>query len=210
MIVTGGEGDLAAAIAAEFGKGDYDILSPGRRELDVLDESSVTRFFQARERVDLLINNAGLTNDGPFARQGPDQWNSVIDTCLKGTHLCSRAAAALMIRQRSGHIVNIGSFSADHPQAGQVAYAAAKAGLVALTKSYAMELGKRNIRVNCVLPGFLETKMTENLSAETREAALKRHALGRFTTLEEAAAQIRFLATCENISGQIFQLDSRG
>lgn len=166
-------------------------------------------FFSSLDRVDALVNNAGITKDALLARQSPEDFAAVADTNLKGAHLCSQAAAILMLRQRNGHIVNIGSYSAFHPPAGQAAYAASKAGLVGLTKSYARELGKRNIRVNCVLPGFLETKMTAPLNDETREAARMRHTLGRFNTPEEAARFISFLLTTDHISGQVFQLDSR-
>ncbi len=208
-VITGGEGDLARGIAGRLQAAGFEVFAPGREALDVTSSDSVDRFFEPLDRVDLLINNAGITRDSLFVKQAPDDWQRVIDTCLKGAHLCSQKAAALMLRQRSGHILNIGSYSALHPPIGQVAYAAAKAGIVALTKSYALELGKRNVRVNCVLPGFLETKMTAKLSEKARDEALNRHSLKRFTTVNEAADQILLLAESENISGQTFQLDSR-
>lgn len=208
-VITGGEGDLAQALVCRFEESGFEVMAPGRTKLDVLNSGSVSRFFDDLERIDVLINNAGITRDGLFLKQDPADRNTVIDTCLRGAHLCSQKAAAFMLRQRSGHIINVGSFSGVHPPAGQTAYASAKAGLVALTKSYAAEMGKRNICINCVLPGFLETKMTRKMTAEARNAALSRHALLRFTTLDEAADQIHFLANCQNISGQVFQLDSR-
>jgi len=208
-VITGGKGDLAKALVSRFEENGYEVLAPGRDELDVLSAESVGRYFGELSRIDVLINNAGITRDGLFLKQMPTDWNTVIDTCLKGSHLCSQKAALLMLRQRSGHIINVGSFSGEHPPIGQTAYAAAKAALIALTKSYAAELGKRNICVNCLLPGFLETNMTKEMTVQARDAALKRHALARFTTLKEAAEQIHFLADCKNISGQVFQLDSR-
>jgi len=209
VIITGGRGDLARAITAAFEAADYLVECPGRDELDVRRADSVAAYFETRERVTVLINNAGIAGDSLLARQTPEEWSAVIDTNLKGAHLCSQAAARLMMRQRNGHIINIGSYSALRPPVGQTAYAAAKAGLIGLTKSYAKEFGSRNIRVNCVLPGFLETRMTADLSEVARADALERHSLKRFNTREEAARFIQFLAGTENISGQMFQLDSR-
>ncbi|MDF1825348.1 MAG: SDR family oxidoreductase [Verrucomicrobiales bacterium] len=208
-VITGGLGDLARGTKVALESAGYLVHAPSRQELDVTDSDAVATFFESFDRIDLLVNNAGMTRDGLFARQHPDDWNEVIDTNLKGTHLCSQAASLIMMRQRNGHIINIGSYSADHPPAGQTAYAAAKAGLIGLTKSFARELGKRNLRINCILPGFLETKMTAGISGAAKDAALRRHQLGRFNSIEEAARFITFLASTENISGQIFQLDSR-
>lgn len=208
-VITGGHGDLAQGISAALEEASYLVKTPSKIELDVRDATAVADYFASLDRIDLLINNAGITGDGLLARQGPEDWSRVIDTNLKGAHLCSRAAARHMMRMRDGHIINIGSYSAIHPPAGQTAYAAAKAGLIGLTKSTAREFGKRNLRVNCVLPGFLETKMTAPLSGETKAAAKQQHQLGRFNTVTEAAGFICYLASTANISGQIFQLDSR-
>ncbi|MEM9016516.1 MAG: SDR family NAD(P)-dependent oxidoreductase [Verrucomicrobiota bacterium] len=208
-IITGGEGDLAGALAGELQPRGFRILAPGRHEMDVRSSSSVEDWFSPIERVDLLINNAGVTRDTLVPRLSANDWDEVISTNLKGAQLCSQAAARIMIRQRRGHIVNIGSYAGDHPSPGQAAYAASKAGLVGLTKSLARELGKRNVRINCVLPGFLETRMTAEVSDLAREAALSKHELGRFNTVGEAARFVAFLATTENVSGQVFQLDSR-
>ena len=208
-VITGGEGDLAIVLAAQLAESGFRVLAPGRTELDVTSLKSVETFFEAQDRVDLLINNAGITCDGLFFKQSSEEWSAVIDTNLKGAQLCSQAAAVAMVRARCGHIVNVGSYSGIKPPLGQSAYAASKAGLIGLTKSYALELGKRNIRSNCVLPGFLETRMTASLSDDAREAARSKHALGRFNTVEEAARFIVFLQTSPHISGKVFQLDSR-
>jgi 3-oxoacyl-[acyl-carrier protein] reductase len=208
-VITGGEGDFAKKISARLKSSGYIVHAPDRRELDVRSAAAVEAWFSELERVDLLVNNAGITGDALLARQNPEGWGDVTDTNLKGTHLCMQQAAITMMRLHDGHIINIGSYSAFHPPVGQTAYAASKAGLIGLTKSYARELGKRNIRCNCVLPGFLETKMTAKVSEEARVAALKRHALGRFNTVNDAAEFVAFLAKSENISGQVFQLDSR-
>jgi 3-oxoacyl-[acyl-carrier protein] reductase len=209
VIITGGQGGLAAALRERFTEAGADVLAPGRNQLDVRCGESVGAFFSQQPRVDVLINNAGLTRDELLLRQSPEDFDEVIRVNLRGAHLCSQAVARHMIRQRSGHIVNIGSYSAVVPPPGQVAYASAKAGLIGLTKSYARELGSRNVRVNCVLPGFLETKMTAGLSEAARAAALARHAIGRFNTVTEAARFVQFLTTTEAVSGQVFQLDSR-
>jgi len=209
VIITGGAGGLATALSDAFRETGAEVVSPGRDELDVRSSADAHRYFERFERIDVLINNAAITGDKLFARLEEADWDAVLDTNLKGAFLCSRAAAKRMIKQRDGSIVQIGSYSALHPPIGQAAYAASKAGLIGLTKSLAKELGPRNIRVNCVLPGFLETRMTAALSAEARAAALDRHALGRFNTVEEAARFVQTLCSLNHVSGQVFQLDSR-
>ncbi len=209
IILTGGRGGLAGALAAEFRAAGAEVLQPGRDELDVRSAASVEAYFSAFERIDVLVNSAGIAGDRLFARLGPEAWDEVLDTNLKGAFLCSRAAARAMMKRRDGHIVQVGSHSAFHPSIGQSAYAASKAGLVGLTKSLARELGPRNVRVNCVLPGFLDTPMTARLPEGVRAAALARHSLGRFNTVEDAARFVRLLATLDHVSGQVFQLDSR-
>lgn len=211
-LVTGGAGTLGRAIAqALLDGGAFDrVLAPGRAELDVTSPESVAAYFSGIDRIDLLVNNAGVTRDAPMLRLDEVDWDVVVDTHLRGAFLCSRAALRPMIRQRSGHIVQIGSFSALRPPSGQAAYAAAKAGLIGLTQSLAEEVGGRQIRVNCVLPGFLEeTGMTRDLSAETVERARQAHVLGRFNTAADAGRFIAFLDTLPAVSGQVFQIDSR-
>lgn len=218
-MVTGGEGDLAGALRLALEAGGFEVLAPGRGELDVRSAGSVDAYFAELGRLDLLVNNAGITRDALFPRQTPEDWDEVVAANLSGAWRCSVAAGRLMAaggpgkggtpRGNGGHIVQIGSYSAVSPPLGQTAYAAAKAGLVGLTKSLAREWGADGIRVNCVLPGFLETKMTSELSPQARERALREHQLGRFNTVAEAARFVAFLATCEHVSGQVFQLDSR-
>lgn len=209
VIITGGAGKLATALADAFRESGAEVFSPGRDELDVRSSADSERYFERFERIDVLVNNAGITGDKLFARLEEADWDTVLDTNLKGAFLCSRAAAKRMIKQRDGSIIQLGSYSALHPPIGQTAYAASKAGVIGLTKSLAKELGPRNIRVNCVLPGFLETRMTAALSEEVRTAALARHALGRFNTVEDAARFVRTLCSLTHVSGQVFQLDSR-
>jgi NAD(P)-dependent dehydrogenase (short-subunit alcohol dehydrogenase family) len=129
---------------------------------------------------------------------------------LKGAFLCAREAAKGMAKRRAGHIVFISSFSAVHPPAGQANYAASKAALIGMMKSMAQELGERNVRVNVILPGFLETSMTDGLSEELKQASLDQHTLGRLNTPEMAAGFVAFLhRKMPNTSGQVFNLDSR-
>jgi len=177
--------------------------------MDVREEAQVEAYFSRLERLDVLIANAGVTRDGAVTGLAPDDFNEVVNVNLRGAFLCARAALKLMVRQRSGHIVLIGSRAARHGTPSQSAYAAAKAGLVGLAQSLAKEYGARNIRCTVVLPGFLETRMTAGLSAERREEVRAEHALGRFNTVENAARFIAFLARLDHVSGQVFTLDSR-
>ena len=206
-MISGGEGDLARALQQEFSR-DH-VHAPGRGEMDVREEAQVEAYFSRLERVDVLIANAGVTRDGVVAGLGTDDFNEVVNVNLRGAFLCARAALKLMVRQRSGHIVLIGSRAARCGTQGQSAYAAAKAGIVGLAQSLAKEYGARNIRCNVVLPGFLETRMTAGLSDRRREEVRAEHALGRFNTTENAARFIAFLARLDHVSGQVFTLDSR-
>lgn len=210
-VITGGEGDLAKAICEELKQAGFDVVAPGRGELDVTNASSVKAFFADVKRIDLLVNNAGVCRDVALVKMEEAEFDHVVDVNLKGAFLVSQAAVRLMARQRCGHIVNIGSYSALSGPAGQTNYAAAKAGLIGLTQSLAKEYGARNVRVNCVLPGFLETRMTRHLleNDEWHEELMNAHALGRLNTPEDAARFIVFLHSMENVSGQVFQLDSR-
>jgi 3-oxoacyl-[acyl-carrier protein] reductase len=207
ILISGGEGDLARALQKEFARDA--VYAPGRKEMDVREEAQIDAYFSRLERLDVLIANAGLTRDGAVTALPTEDFDAVVNANLRGAFLCSRAALKLMLRQRSGHIVLIGSRAARHGTRGQSAYAAAKAGLVGLAQSVAKEYGARNIRCNVVLPGFLETRMTAGLSAQRREDVRAEHALGRFNTVENAARAIAFLARLDHVSGQVFTLDSR-
>lgn len=208
-VITGGEGELARAIAEELRAGPMQVFAPGHDVLDVASPTSVQKFFGELDRVDLLINNAGCRADVLAAKMTEAEWDGVVSTNLRGAFLCAQATGLKMMRQRSGHVINIGSFSARLGTFGQSNYAAAKAGLIGLTQSIARELGKRNVRVNCVLPGFLETKFTADVPEDAKQRALQMHELGRFNTVADAARFIAFLDTMPFVSGQIFQLDSR-
>ena len=208
-VITGGAGDLARAVASQLRDTGLQVHTPGRDALDVSNEESVSAFFDQLGRVDLLINNAGARHDALCAAMSDAAWEQVIAVNLRGAFLCSRVAGMKMMRQRAGHIINIGSFAPRAGTLGQVNYAAAKAAVIGLTQSMARELGKRNVRVNCVSPGFLETKFVADMSEETIRQTRELHELGRFNTVEDAARFIVFLDTMEYVSGQVFQLGSR-
>lgn len=209
--ITGGAGDLALALGAELRAQDWIVHAPSRAEMDVTDKAQVQRAIGALGRLDLLIHNAGITRDALLLKMTEDEFSEVLQVHLKGAFLCSQAALKLMVKQRQGHIIHVGSFSALSGPAGQSNYAAAKAGLIALTQSLAAEYGPRGIRANCVLPGFLDTKMTRHLLDDDaqRLRILDSHTLGKLSTAEDAARFIAFLHTLPSVSGQVFQLDSR-
>jgi len=207
ILISGGEGDLAHAMRAAFANDT--VHAPGRKEMDVRDEAQVEAYFSKIERIDVLIANAGLTRDGTLLNMSATDFDEVVNTNLRGAFLCARAAIKLMVKQRSGHILLIGSRSGKNGPRGQTSYAAAKAGLVGFAQSVAKEYGSRNIRCNIVLPGFLETKMTAGLADKRREEIRAEHTLGRFNTTENAAQAIAFLARLDSVSGQVFNLDSR-
>jgi 3-oxoacyl-[acyl-carrier protein] reductase len=208
-VITGGEGGLGRALAAAFDAAGHPVLHPGHRELDVTDERAVRDFFRDHP-AELLVCNAGLTRDAPLARLGEAAWDEVMAVNLRGAAACAAAAARGMLRARRGHLVFISSFSALHPPGGQAAYAAAKAGLLGLAKSLARELGPAGIRVNTILPGFLDTPMTAGLSGERRAQVRRDHVLDRFNTPEAVAAFLVHLHDhLPHTSGQVFQLDSR-
>ncbi|CAN5281267.1 3-oxoacyl-[acyl-carrier-protein] reductase [soil metagenome] len=208
-VITGGAGELAAAVAEKLREAGWQVHAPGREELDVTNEENVRAFFERFERIDLLINNAGLRRDSLCASMTESDWDAVLAVNLRGAFFCSRVAGMKMMRARAGHIINLGSFAPRAGTRGQTNYAAAKAGLIGLTQSMARELGKRNVRVNCVSPGFLETKFVADMSPEVITATRQLHELGPFNTVAEAAQFIVFLDSLQFTSGQVFQLGSR-
>jgi 3-oxoacyl-[acyl-carrier protein] reductase len=166
----------------------------------------------AKERfggVDLLVCNAGITRDKLLLRMTEEDWDAVLDTNLKSAFLCAKAVAPIMVKQRSGVIVNIGSVVGKVGGAGQANYGASKAGLIGLTKSLAKELGSRNIRVNAVAPGFIETEMTAALKPEYQDAIRKQIPLARFGTGEEVAGVVAFLCSSDSayVHGEVISMD---
>lgn len=227
VLITGAAGGLGRALTDAFltagwrvaaGQHHADVHQPTATlrplKLDVTNaaqvKAAVAEVTAAWGRIDVLINNAGLTADGAIASLTVEDWQRVLDVNLKGAFLCSQAVLQpMMFDQRDGHIVNLSSFAAKNGHAGQANYVAAKAGLIGLTQSLAKEAGKRNVRVNAIFPGVLETPMTAHLTPEQRKSLAGANALGRSTTLEEVAAFVVHLAGMKNVSGQVFQLDSR-
>lgn len=180
---------------------------------DVGDAAQVDGLFQTAQerfgRVDILVNNAGINRDALLARMKDDDWDSVLRINLTGAFLCSRAAARLMSKQRYGRIINISSVVGQMGNAGQANYCASKAGLAGMTRSMARELARRNITVNAVAPGFIETDMTAALPEKIREQMLDQIPCGRFGEAADVAAVVCFLAspTAAYITGQEFAVN---
>jgi len=160
-------------------------------------------------RLDILVNNAGTTRDMLLAIMKEEDWDLVLATNLKSAFNCSKAALRPMMRQKYGRIVSITSVAGIAGNPGQTNYAASKAGLIGFTKSLAKEIGPRHITVNAVAPGFVETKLTKDLPADLKEAALKATPLGRWGSAEEIAYAVAFLASDEAafITGQTLSVD---
>ena len=164
--------------------------------LDVSDQGSVDALGATHGKgIDILVNNAGITGDGLAMRMRDEDWNRVLETNLTGSFRCARALMRHMARKRWGRIVNVSSVVALSGNAGQANYAASKAGLVGLTKSLALELAGRNVTVNAVAPGFVDTAMTAAMEESAREQILSRIPLGRMGSLDEISAAICFLAS---------------
>ncbi|HOG17521.1 MAG TPA: 3-oxoacyl-[acyl-carrier-protein] reductase [Syntrophales bacterium] len=159
--------------------------------------------------IDILVNNAGLSVDGLAVRQKEGEWRRVIDVNLAGVFHCCQAVIRPMMKKRWGRIVNLTSVVAETGNAGQTAYAASKAGVIGYTKSLARELGSRNICINAVSPGFVETEMTASVSAEARQGLLASIPLARFGTPADVAGVVAFLASEEAgyITGQILRVN---
>ena len=171
--------------------------------------AAVKKTLDSHGRVDILVNNAGTTRDNLLALMTEKEWDEVLSTNLKSVFLTTKAVARPMVKQRSGVIINITSIIGMTGNAGQANYAASKAGIVALTKSVSKELAKRNIRVNAIAPGFIRTRMTDQLTPEIQQQILERIPLGRFGEPEEIAQVALFLASegSRYITGQVIVVD---
>lgn len=182
-------------------------------QLNVADEASVEQAFekvvQEFGKLDFLVNNAGITKDQLLLRMKAEDFSSVVDTNLRGTFLCTKAATKLMLKARSGSIVNITSVIGQTGNAGQANYAASKAGIEAFSKSVAAEVASRSIRVNCVAPGFIVTEMTDVLSDTQKQAILDKVPLKTLGTVDDISSAVGFLLSDEAkyITGQTLSVN---
>jgi 3-oxoacyl-[acyl-carrier protein] reductase len=203
------EEKLAALVAEITAKGGEAFAV----KMDVADAAQVKAGFKSIldkfGRLDILVNNAAITRDGLAVRMKADDWDEVLRTNLTGAHLCIQQALPTMMRARTGRIINISSVVARMGNAGQANYVTAKAGLLGLTKAIAMEMASRNITVNAIAPGFIETPMTDVLSEQIKEELKARIPLGRMGNGREIAAAIVFLASDEAsyITGQVLDIN---
>lgn len=198
--------ETAAAVDARGG-------IPHLNRFNVADAEAVKEAFKeiisAHTRIDVLVNNAGITRDNLLALMKTSEWDAVLDTNLKGAFLCSQAVVRPMMRQRYGRIVNVTSVVGFIGNAGQCNYSAAKAGLIGFTRAMARELISRNITVNAVAPGYIETDMTVHMPEKARESLLTQIPAGRSGTPEEVAGAVKFLSSDEAayITGQVIHVN---
>ncbi len=211
IVINYNSGAEAARQTAELveGKGGKSTLMP----FNVADPDAVKSAFKqildAHGRIDVLVNNAGITKDNLLALMSPADWDDVMNTNLKGAFLCSQAVIKPMIRKRYGRFVNVTSVVAATGSAGQCNYSAAKAGIIGFTRSLAREIISRNITVNAVAPGFIETAMTLAIPKKSREALLEQIPAARYGTPEDVAAAVAFLASdaAGYITGQVIHVN---
>jgi 3-oxoacyl-[acyl-carrier protein] reductase len=172
-------------------------------------EAGLKKALEEFLQIDILVNNAGITRDGLLIRMSEEDWDKVIDVNLKGTFNLSKAVSRIMLKQKSGRIVNISSVVGLMGNIGQVNYSASKAGLIGLTKSLAKELASRDITVNAVAPGYIKTEMTEKIPEEAKKAFLSSIPLRREGLPEDVANTVTFLVSDEAsyITGQVIQVD---
>ncbi len=181
--------------------------------LDVSKSDDVSRAFEEAVRglgrVDILINNAGITRDGLILRMKEEDWDAVININLKGAFLCSREAVKIMVKQKYGRIVSIASVVAFMGNPGQANYSSSKAGMIGLTKTIAREYAGRGITANAVAPGFITTAMTDALSENVKQEMLKNIPVGRFGSVQDVASAVLFLASPENgyVTGQVIHVN---
>jgi 3-oxoacyl-[acyl-carrier protein] reductase len=225
-LVTGGSRGIGKAIATELARAGATVVVGYRSgadeadavageiggravQADVSDPDEARRLVEDAGDVDILVNNAGITRDGLLMRMPDDDWRAVLDTNLGGVFHTCRAASRGMLRRRSGSIVNLSSVVGVHGNPGQTNYGAAKAGIIGFTKSLARELGTRGVRANVVAPGYIDTRLTQELPEELKDAMLQNTPLGRFGSPEDVAGAVRFLCSDEAsfITGEVLLVD---
>ena len=235
VLVTGGSRGIGAAVAVEFAKkgANVDLNYAGSLQAaedtqkiiegygvnckiyqaDVSDYNQVEEMIKKAEAdfegIDILVNNAGITRDTLFMRMNEEDWDKVIATNLKGVYNCSKAIIRDMIKRKKGKIINITSVVALSGNIGQTNYAASKAGVIGFTKSLAQELASRNIQVNSVAPGYIETSMTEAIPENIKEELIKKIPAGRIGKPEDVAKTVVFLASedADYITGQVLSVN---
>lgn len=195
-VLAAGRGGTSAAM--QFSVADPDAV-----------KASFKQILKEHGRIDVLVNNAGIARDNLLAFMSPAEWDEVVNTNLKGTFLCSQAVIKSMIKQRYGRIVNVTSVVGVIGNAGQCNYSAAKAGIIGLTRSLAREIVSRNITVNAVAPGFIDTEMTMAIPQKSRDALLAQIPAARYGAPEEVAAAVVFLASdaAGYITGQVLHVN---
>jgi 3-oxoacyl-[acyl-carrier protein] reductase len=233
-VVTGAGRGIGRAIALKFASEGADVVVVSRTQensekvaneiralgrkawafaVDVADAAVVSaaaeKILADCGKVDILVNNAGVTRDGLLMRMSDADWDTVLDTNLKGAFLVTKAFSRAMIKARTGRIINVSSVIGLIGNAGQCNYAASKAGLIGFTQSVAKELASRGITVNAIAPGFIETDMTSELKPEMREAILKQIPLGSFGSADDIAGAALYLASpaARYVTGQILTVD---
>jgi len=236
VLITGASRGIGRELALAFAKAGYavgvnyqkekaraeavvqEIFEAGNKEAevfacDVRDSLKVRQMMDALVvrwgHLDVLINNAGIVRDRTILKMTNGEWNDVIDVNLSGAFWCLREASRLMSKEGRGAIINMASIAAVKPGFGNANYAASKAGLIALTKAAAKELGRFQITVNVVLPGFHETDMASDLPAEHKKKVIDDHVTGQSTRMEDLCRMVLEVAQNPSVSGQIFNVDSR-
>ncbi|MGA7876822.1 MAG: 3-oxoacyl-[acyl-carrier-protein] reductase [Desulfoferrobacter sp.] len=235
IVVTGASRGIGRAIALILTEPGYEIVinyrsgeeaaqqtavevqakggNPHLQRFDISDDVSVKETFKeiskTHGRIDVLVNNAGITRDNLLVLMKASEWDEVIETNLKGAFLCSQAVIKPMMRQKYGRIINLTSVVGTIGNAGQSNYAAAKAGIIGLTRSLARELISRNITVNAVAPGFIETDMTVNMPDKAKQGLLAQIPAGRPGTPEDVAAAVKYLASeaAGYVTGQVIHVN---
>ena len=225
-LVTGGSRGIGRAIAAELANAGADVVIGYRSgaeeaeevagevgcravQADVSEPEEAKRLVEEAGDLDILVNNAGVTRDGLLARMSDEDWRVVLDTNLGGTFNTCRAASRGMMKRRGGAIVNVSSIVGVHGNPGQTNYSASKAGIIGFTKALARELGSRGVRANVVAPGYISTRLTNELPEQLQQSMLANTPLGRFGDPEDVAGAVRFLSSDASsfITGEVLLVD---